>query len=344
MEERETVVAPPPPGAGIALSLQTGRAGRGYALEAKNLAKSYAAPLFSGVSVDVERGGRLAIVGPNGAGKSTLLALLGGAVEADAGSVRYNEAVRTAYFAQNARDQLDPQRSAVENVLEAADLTEEQARNLLGRMHVSGEAADKPVSAFSGGERRRIMLAALMAQRADVLLLDEPTNDLDIDSREALEEVLSGYDGALVVVSHDRYLLSRLCDAVLWIDGGDWGLLEGGYEAYEAMQREREERDRVERERAMTAEPKRTGAAITPLKVLDHLRRDITKTEREIARGDARKAEIETIFTDPSVYADVPRVKALQDELAAIAARAETLMSQWEELTLRLEELEAARG
>src|SRR5665213_2793801 len=107
-------------------------------------------------------------------------------------------------------------------------------------MRIGGDAADKPVRDFSGGERRRIMLAALMARKADVLLLDEPTNDLDIDSREALESVLDEYAGSIVVVSHDRFLLSRLADRVLWIEGGAWGAIDGGYDAYEAGARARE--------------------------------------------------------------------------------------------------------
>jgi len=245
--------------------------------------------------------------------------------------------VRPAYFAQNARDQLDPQKSAFENVLSAADITPERARAFLGRMRLGGEAAEKPVSTFSGGERRRIILAALMAQGADVLLLDEPSNDLDIESREALEEVLAEFDGAIIAVSHDRYLLSRICSNVLWIDGGEWGVVQGGYDAYEAWQRERESAQRRERERMMNAEAKRAGPVMTPLKVLDHLRRDIGKAEREISKLDERKAEIERIFTDPAIYADTMQVKALQIELEEIGARSRAALERWESLSERLE-------
>ena len=108
------------------------------------------------------------------------------------------------------------------------------------------------------------MLACLMARRADVLLLDEPTNDLDIDSREALESVLDEYEGAIVVVSHDRYLLSRICERVLWIAGGAWGVIDGGYDAYERSERERE---RAERERGLEGAAERSKASRqTPLK------------------------------------------------------------------------------
>jgi ATP-binding cassette subfamily F protein 3 len=336
MEDTQIGPAPPPPAASIAVRLQSARrAGNGFAFEAKGLSKAYAATLFRDVSVNVQQGERLGIVGPNGAGKSTLLRILSGELEADSGTVQYNPASHAAYFAQNTQDQLDPSRSAVDAVLASADIKPERARNLLGRMRVSGEAADKPVSAFSGGERRRIMLACLMARSADVLLLDEPTNDLDIDSREALESVLSEYDGAIVVVSHDRYLLGRLCDRVLWIDGGDWGVLDGGYEAYEAAQRER---DRAARERAQqNRAPKQKSSKLTPLKQRSQLETQVARIEREIAKIDARRAEIDATFADPATYDDPDLVKALQAEAARLETDGARAVEDWERLLIELE-------
>jgi len=336
----ETMEAPAPQrgAAPIAVRLQSARrAGNAFAFEAKGLSKAYNAPLFANLSVDVQQGERLGIVGPNGAGKSTLLRILAGDLDADRGTVRYNPASHAAYFAQNTHEQLDVTRSAVDAVLAAADVTPERARNLLGRMRVSGEAADKPVSAFSGGERRRIMLACLMARSADVLLLDEPTNDLDIDSREALEAVLSEYEGAIVVVSHDRYLLNRLCDRVLWIESGHWGVLDGGYEAYEATQRDRE---RAARERAQqNREPKQKASKLTPLKVRSNLETQIARVEREIAKVDARRAEIDALFADAATYEDRDRVKALHDEAQQLEAASLDALQRWEQLLAELERL-----
>ncbi|MGZ3575155.1 MAG: ribosomal protection-like ABC-F family protein [Vulcanimicrobiaceae bacterium] len=333
--------APPPtaPRARINVRLQASRrAGNGFAFETSGLTKAYAQPLFTDLSVDLAQGERLAIVGPNGAGKSTLLRILGGDVQADRGSVRYNPAVRVAYFAQNAHDQLDVDQSAVDNVLSAAPVTPEEARSLLGRMRISGDAADKPVRGFSGGERRRIMLARLMARKADVLLLDEPTNDLDIDSREALESVLDEYAGALVVISHDRYLLARLSERVLWIDGGAWGVLDGGYDAYESQQRERE-RERAAREAVRDAEQRAKTSRITPLKARSQLETQIARVEREISTLDMRKSEIEALFAAPGLYEDRPRMKALEEELAGIADRSDQALRKWEMLLDRLAEM-----
>jgi ATP-binding cassette subfamily F protein 3 len=256
-----------------------------------------------------------------------LLKILAGQLEADSGSIAYNPAAQLAYFAQNSHDQLDVSKTAVEAVLESSSLDPEEARSLLGAMLISGDAADKPVRDFSGGERRRIMLATLMAQDADVLLLDEPTNDLDIDSREALERVLRAYEGAIVVVSHDRYFLSRLCDRVLWIDGGRSGIVEGGYEAYEAAERERESgaRDGVGEPPARAKTSRET-----PLKIRSRLESQIARAERDIQKLDERIAEIEQLFIQPELHSDHVRLTALQKELDEIRSRSAELMSAWE--------------
>lgn len=313
------------------------RATSGFAFEAHDLGKAYARPLFEHVTFDLQQGARLAVVGPNGCGKSTMLKILAGMMEPDTGEVRYNPAVKHGYFAQNAHDQLDVDATAVDAVIAAGAATPEAARALLGRMRISGDEADKPVRSFSGGERRRIMLARLMARSADVLLLDEPTNDLDIASREALEDVLDTYDGAIVVVSHDRYLLGRLADRVLWIDGGAWGMLEGGYDAYEAMQREQDARSREKR-----APSAPSASRITPLKQRSQATARVARIERDLEAIERRKAEIEALFAQPDLYEDRPRVKALQEELENLGPRAQALMSEWEQALAHLESLEFA--
>jgi ATP-binding cassette subfamily F protein 3 len=337
----ETTMQAPPPAAAvrqIAVSLRSSRrAGGGFAFEAKGLSKAYDQPLFSELTFDVERGERLGIVGPNGSGKSTLLKILTGAAQPDSGTVVFNPAAQVAYFAQNSHDQLDVQESALAAVLDGAAVTPEEARGLLGRMRISGDAADKAVRDFSGGERRRIMLARLMARAADILLLDEPTNDLDIDSREALESVLYDYAGTIVVVSHDRYLLKRLCDRVLWIERGAWGIVDGGYDVYEAAQRER---DKALIDRSVDESPVRAKASRqTPLRILSQLKRQIERIEREIAGLDSRINEIELLFETPEIFTDPIQSLTLSEELTALKTRNRERVTEWETLLHQLEEL-----
>lgn len=340
IEEQTAVEAPAEARSRVNVRLEaTRRSTNGWAVEIKGLSKAYDKPLFSDLTFDVQQGARIAVVGPNGAGKSTLLKIAGGMVEADAGEVRFNPALHVGYFAQNANDQLDDAHTAVEAVLDAGAPTPEEARRLLGRMNVSGDEGDKLVGAFSGGERRRIMLARLMARRSDVLLLDEPSNDLDIASQEALESVLAEYPGTLLIVSHDRYLLERLCDRVVWIEDGAWGAMEGGYDAYEAMERDRES-GKGERD-AVAQAPRAKGARQTPLKTIAKLKNAVAKAERDIERLDARKAEIDAMFATVEIYEDRTRVRELQAELDAIAARYPQALTEWEGALHKLEAVDA---
>ncbi len=342
LERVEREMAAPPPAAevrAINVRLQSSRkATRGFAFEVTDIAKAYAKPLFADVTFNLEQGARLAIVGPNGSGKSTLLRILAEEMVPDAGEVRYNPAARFAYFTQNAHEQLDVEATAVDAVTNGTGASDEEARNLLGRMRISGEAADKPVRAFSGGERRRIMLARLMARKCDVLLLDEPTNDLDIASREALEDVLQTYPGALAIVSHDRYLLDALSDNVLWIEDGAWGIVEGGYAGYEDAKHARKGKGKGAGAKAKAAKSARVA---TPLKDLTQAKNKVQRIEREVEKLDKRRHEIDEIFADVDIYNDRKRMKALEAERAAVLVSSVEQTAAWEAAVAELEKLEA---
>ena len=333
----ERVEAPKSTQRAISVKLEAARrATSGTALVVRGASVAYARPLFENLDLQLARGERLAVVGANGSGKSTLLAVLAGRRAPDSGSVSLAEGMRAAYFSQDAADDLPSGVSAVEAVLDGAAVANEEARSLLGRLGLGGDAGDKPVDAFSGGERRRIMLARLMARSADLLFLDEPTNDLDIASREALEEVLAAYGGAMVVVSHDRYLLQRLAERILWLHDGMATPIENGYDRFEELQRAgftpppapkaavrapspaaREREERLERERRA---------------------RELAACEREVARLDERRARLEDEFADPGIYDDRARVAELERELEAARLAVDAAYERWETM------LEGATG
>ena len=219
-------------------------------------------------------------------------------------------------------------------------VTGEEARSLLGRLNLGGDAVDKPVEAFSGGERRRIMLARLMAQRADCLFLDEPTNDLDIPSREALEDVLASYDGALFVVSHDRYLLKRLAERVIAIRDGHATIVDGDYETYEQRQHTLPS--------AATASDARPGAkGVQNDKRAAHeakldagrRKRAVLDAEKRVADLDAEKARLEARFAASDLYADPSAVITLQLDLDRVRMESERALEAWERATAALEAL-----
>ena len=304
------------------------RATSGPAVEIKGITKAYDRTLFAGVSATFTRGERVAIVGPNGSGKTTFLRILSGELAPDRGSVRYGTGLRTAGYSQSSVDDLPAGATAVEAVMRMG-VTDQEARGLLGRLNLGGDAGDKPVEAFSGGERRRIMLARLMAQRADCLFLDEPTNDLDIPSREALEDVLADYDGALFVVSHDHYLLKRLGERVVAIRDGAAHVVPADYETYERRLHAPAAPPAPANGAAETQKPGRHVAHEAKL-AAGRRKRAVTETEARVAQLDAERKLLEDQFAASALYDDPERVVELGRELERVREATDAAMAAWE--------------
>ena len=198
--------------------------------------------LLRGAEMWLERGEHVSLVGPNGAGKTTLIETLAGARPLSAGKLSRGHNVKVGYLSQHA-DEFATPAAAAARVLEvtqhATGLTPGKARALLGRFLFSGEEAEKPVSGLSGGERRRLSLAVLVSSGANVLLLDEPTNHLDLESREALEDALQAFAGAVVLVSHDRALLDAVGSRTIALEDGELHSYAGGWPEYARVREER---------------------------------------------------------------------------------------------------------
>jgi ATP-binding cassette, subfamily F, member 3 len=312
----------------IGIGLQSARAtGRGIAVSVDGLAKRFAKPLFSGLRFELVAGERLAVVGPNGVGKSTLLKIIAGTLEADAGTVTFGSGVAPAYFSQDSSEALAPGVRAVDAVAHAPGITPHRARTLLGALGLSGEAGDKPVESFSGGERRRIMLARLIAGEAPCLLLDEPTNDLDIDSREAFERALDSFPGSIIAVSHDRYLLQRIADRVLALSPSGWELFDGGYDAFESRDSQRSPDAPQADDASKTDAPPRAPLSKNRRAQLEA---DCAARELEIEELDARVSEVEARFAAPGIGKDAAAMRAATSELESIARLHADAMSAWE--------------
>lgn len=216
--------------------------------------------LFLGAELLVERGDRIAILGPNGAGKSTLLRMITGDEPATDGMIKLGDHnVIPSYFEQNQAEALDLTKTVMDTIHdEVPDWSNEEVRSLLGRFLFSKDTVFKQVGNLSGGEKARLALAKMLLQPANLLILDEPTNHLDIPAKEMLEDAIRNYDGTLIVVSHDRYFISRVANKIVEIRDGELILYRGDYHYY--LEKKEEEREKV-RLAAIEAEKEAKAAA-----------------------------------------------------------------------------------
>lgn len=184
-------------------------------LKMEDVSIGYKDSLLDSVNLTIERGQRIGVLGANGIGKSSFLKTIMGVIPSLKGKIEFGSKVKPAYFAQNQHDFFDPQLSVLQNLVKTTNLSEGQARSLLGSMQLSNDDVLKSFSVISGGEKTRVGLARIVSQEPNLLLLDEPTNHLDLASVDELMEALTAYDGTLIIVSHNRLVIDRLCDKIL---------------------------------------------------------------------------------------------------------------------------------
>ena len=285
--------------------------------------------LVDGATFAVERGEHVGLVGPNGSGKTTLLETILGRRDAAAGSVRLGHGVESAYFSQQELE-LDERGSVLQCVQTMTNLQRPDAQALLGRFRFSGWGEhEKPVSVLSGGERRRLALAVVVASGANFLVLDEPTNHLDLESREALEAALDAFPGSVLLVSHDRALLDAIAERTLAIEDGALHAYDGGWAE---MLRRREEcaARRAAPEPAAPASPrpaKQRPKAVP--KARAPRPSELERVEVEIAAREAEVAELEAKLAGDWSNVDVLAAhKRSRDALQALLARWEDLFGK----------------
>jgi ATP-binding cassette subfamily F protein 3 len=294
--------------------------------------------LLSGAALEVERGEHVVLVGANGSGKTTLIETLAGRREAASGIVRSGHNVKLGYLSQHADTA-----AGAGTVLDAAQretgLTGPKARQLLGGFLFSGADAEKQLSDISGGEQRRLSLAILVASGANVLILDEPTNHLDIESREALEDALTAFEGAVVLVSHDRALLEAVGSRTLVCEDGRLHSHPSGWAEY---QRRREEREASATAAAEPAAP-RGARKYSSAKPAQKAARKAASLEKRIERAEAALREVEEELADPAAWSSPGRAERAGERHLAAKQAVQDLLEQWEAAQAAAESEPAAR-
>ena len=310
-------------------------------VELKNISLSFGdRKIIDDFSFEFEAGSRIGIVGPNGIGKSTLLKIITGALVPDRGEAIAAPTVEFNYIDQS-RLVLDPEKSVLEEIGEGVENVQLGTEKIsvwgyLKRFLFEDERINTKIKYLSGGERARLTLAKILKQGGNFLILDEPTNDLDLSSLRLLEEALLSYGGCLLVVSHDRYFLNRVCTGILTFDpGGKIVYTPGDYDY--SLEKRRERRAAAEpvpvRETAKTSAAPSPAPARAPRKLSFKENRELEGMEEAVTAAESKIAEIEACFGDPDFFEKYgSRSAELQRELDAARAEAARLYQRWEEL------------
>ena len=284
-------------------------------LKVEGISKRFGeADVLKDVSFVLRRGERVGIIGRNGGGKSTLVRIIMGGLEADAGNVSFGTKVKPAYYAQG-MEGLDEESTVLDELWSVSPLAVEQKiRDLLGMFLFTGDDSLKRVGSLSGGEKGRLAIAKIVLHGANLLVLDEPTNHLDITSRETLEDALSGFDGTVLVVSHDRYFLDSIAEKILELDGG--GLTEywGNYSYYsEKKVQASAVTEQEPSEGRQTWEERKQQQAVEKKKERDEKKKAerLKGIEEEIDDVEMKLKEAEEKLADPAVYGNFVMVSEL---------------------------------
>ena len=296
--------------------------------------------LIKDLSFNVRRGEHVGIIGPNGIGKSSILKLIQGLIPHDGGSISWGNNVKISYFDQEHKE-LDRHNTVIGEVQRKNPrLSDGDARNVLGSVLIRGENVFKPVSVISGGERAKLYFAIMALNRGNVLVLDEPTNHLDMMTKEVLEDALAAFEGTIILVSHDRYLLNKVADRILEVTAEGVNSYEGNFDAYyreyttqqQALQAQAEQQKKAS-ELAAYEQKKQQSHKSKQQRALDAKRREqIRQLEKEIEQTEELIAKLEGEISDPAVAADYSSINEKCSQLDRARQKLEEDMELWAEL------------
>lgn len=339
---KETLERPEDLPEAIKFSFRAKEGGANDVLIAKALSKSFdGVTVFQNAELDIKRNTTTFILGENGCGKTTLLKILMGQYQPDSGEYKYGNNIQCGYYDQ-AQTDLDPSKTVIDEVWDKYPrMTQTEVRSALAQFLFKGEDVFKNVGKLSGGEKARVSLLKLMLGKANMLLLDEPTNHLDIHSREALENALSNYGGTLLVVSHDRYLINKLADRIVWLDKNGTVNIDGNYDRYIELKAAKEQAEQTN----LAVQAK----AVTEAKKNDYKERKerestlrklngaLKRCEQAIEDVETKTAVLAQQMSKPEIATDYEKASKLSEEIAVLKEKEEELTAQWMELSEQIE-------
>lgn len=299
-------------------------------LSARELNIGYAAsaPILKNASFTLNNHDRIGLIGPNGAGKSTLIKFLAGKLEAFSGEHDKNSQIKVGYFAQHLMDQLDIHSTALELVLsQDKRLSDGAARKLLGRYQFGSDDIHRQIASFSGGERARLVMALIIAQAPNLLLLDEPTNHLDMEVRDALNTALQTFEGATVIVSHDRFFLSSVSDQLWLVYNGQLQTFDGSIEQYQQWYMAQQKLEQANEAKTPKTKEKSSKRNKSNTKALNNkIQKAEDDLETKLFELDELNSVLANAFDNPS------KMRELKAKQAALTTEIESLEEQILEL------------
>lgn len=288
-------------------------------------------PLFENVSMEIHRGERIFILGPNGCGKTSLLKTLLGKYQSNSGRIRFGEGVKIGYYDQ-IQQGMDSEKTVFEELSDKyPSMTNTEIRSTLARFLFKNDDVFKTLSKLSGGERARVLLSELMLSGSNFLLLDEPTNHLDINSCEALQEALKEYEGTLLIVSHDRYLINSLADKIFYLTPNGIEKFEGNYDDFLSKFEPFKQPEK-------TAEPRQEKQTeYKNKKERDALRRKararLVKLETEIAEKEDLLSTLNEQLNSPEISSDYEKILETTNKINETQSLLDIMYSEWEQLS-----------
>ena len=300
-------------------------------LEVSNISLSFDGnPLFDNVSMDIKRGDKIFILGPNGCGKTSLLRTLIGQYHADSGRIKFGVGVKVGYYDQIQKG-LDSDKTIFEEMADSFPaMTNTEIRSTLARFLFKNDDVFKPLSTLSGGERAKVLLTKLMLAQSNFLMLDEPTNHLDIISCEALQNALSEYEGTLLIVSHDRYLINSLADRIFYLTPNGIEIFEGNYDDFLDKFKPFEKPVQPEKEHIEKQLEYKNKKERDALKRKTKAR--IAKIETDISELEDKLNSLSDSLNSPEISCDYEKTLELTNQIDETQRTLDSLYQEWEKL------------